>query len=145
MVGVLMLTFWSVRQLAVSIVKTTAMEESQQMAKTDMYGGGMGPGYSNYCLTMPMYPPLSGSMMPGTTMTKEDQLALEKYNKEMEKYNAEYAAACRAEQEKQEKLKEKNSNLAWMGSVTVYSILSLFGIFATALTLMVIKKNEMEG
>ena len=78
-------------------------------------------------------------------MTQDDKLALEKYNKEMEKYNADYVTACRAEQEKQEKLKEKEQRFAWMGSVTVYAILSLFGIFSTALTLLVIKKNEMEG
>lgn len=145
LIATLVLTFWSVRQLAVAIIKTTTETPEASLAKTDMYGGGMGMGYGNYCLIPPMYPPLSSSMMPGTTMTKEDKTALEKYNQDMEKYNAEYMAACKAEQEKQEKSKERKLNSAWFSSVVVYSILTLFGIFSTALTLVVIKKDEKEA
>ncbi|OGZ66465.1 MAG: hypothetical protein A3C50_00175 [Candidatus Staskawiczbacteria bacterium RIFCSPHIGHO2_02_FULL_43_16] len=146
LIATLVLTFWSVRQLAVSVIKTTTAPEAASV-KMDPYAGGMGmgPGYSNYCLTPPMYPALSSAMMPGTVMTKEDKAAMEKYEKEMQKYNEEYTAACKAEQQKQEKLKERGLNSAWFSSVAVYSILFLFGIFATALTLLVIKKSETEG
>lgn len=140
----LLLTLWSVKQLATALVKNVGGEyettASSGMKSPEM---GMGYGYNNYCLIMPMYPPLSSNMPPGSpSMTQEDKMALEKYNKEMERYNAEYSAACKAEMEKQDKLKMQSQQMGWSGAVTVYSILSLLGIFVSALSLMTIRKDE---
>ena len=145
LIGCLVLTLWSVKQLAVSIVKTVAPSSESVPGKVDAYGMGGYPGsYNNYCLIAPMYPPLSSSMMPGTTMTEDDKLSLEKYSKEMEKYNADYATACKEDLKKQEMAKEKMQKFACLGSVTVYAILALFGIFSTALALLVIRRNEAQ-
>ncbi len=149
LVALLALTFFSLAHLASSVVKTTSPAPEMGLAKTDPYGAGAGMGYNggynNYCLTMPVYPTLSSTMMPGTVMTKEDKDAMAKYEQEMKRYNDEYTAACKAEQEKQEKAKNKGLNSAWFGAIAVYTILSLFGIFATALALLIIRRSEIEG
>lgn len=146
LIALLVLTFCSLGKLAESIVKTTSPAPEMAAVKTDPYGGmGYGPGYNNYCLTPPPYPTLSSTMMPGTVMTKEDKATIEKYEQEMKRYNEEYAEACRKDMEKQEKAKEHKLNSAWFGAIAVYSILSLFGIFATALLLLVIRRSEIEG
>ena len=136
----LLLAFWSVQQLAQSLTTDRSQDYSMGMKG---YDAGMGVGYSNYCLTMPMYPMLSNTIMPETPpLTEEDKAAMEKYNKEMEKYNADYMVACKEDMAKQEKLRQQNKRLYIGSDVSVYAVLLLFSIFSAIVSFMAIRRAE---
>ena len=138
----LTLTFTSVQQLAKSITPGKSPDYSTAMNNYNTMG--MAPGnYNNYCLTMPMYPMLSNSMMPESApMSQDDKLALEKYNKELEKYNSDYMVACKEDVAKQEKLRQQKERFYLTSDVYVYAILLLLGIFSSIISFMVIRKAE---
>lgn len=134
----LALAFWSVQYLTMSIVKTKLGGYETYYSNSGSYGGG----YGSYCLQQPIYPSLSsfsGGMAP---LTKEDELAMNKYNKDLEKYNAEVAALCKADLEKQKMFQDAQDKSSSIGDMATYSILSLFSIYMAIITLMVIKRDE---
>lgn len=133
------LSFWSVENLTMSVVKM-ANGGYQSPAMAVGMGMGYGTTYSS-CLIPPTYPQYpSMGMMPGDNSV--DPVTMTKYSKDLEKYNSDYAAACRADVDKQEKTQTKQEKSLSSSDITVYSILSLLGIFSAVLSSMAIRKSE---
>ncbi len=146
LVAALILTFWAIKQFAISASTNAVMTEMSASASS-YNPGGMGGypggyGYNTYCLTMPVYPMLSSNGMPGTVMTAEDKAALAKYEQEMKVYNEEYTKACREDMAKQEMKESSKFKMAWLGGITIYAIIAVFGMLVTAATLFLIKRGE---
>lgn len=125
----LVLLFWAGQNLAVSAVKTVygGYENYQQNA------------YGNYCLQYPAMPPQD---MMGQPETKAQN---EKYTKELEKYNADFVAACKVDQAKQESAKAKQEESASIGNIAAFTLLTLGALIALAVSLKAIKKGESEA
>ena len=136
----LVLTFWAIQNLTMSVVK---LANGGYQVSVTMDKGGMGPGYgyTSYtsCLMSPMYPSPMGIGAPEADI---EPAAMAKYNSEMAKYNSDYAAACRADVDRQQKTQSLQEKSASSSDITVYSIMLLLGIFAAILSIMVIRKSE---
>ena len=87
----------------------------------------------------PMYPSPMGMGAPEAGI---EPAAMAKYNSEMAKYNSDYAAACRADVDRQQKTQSLQEKSASSSDITVYSIMLLLGIFAAILSIMAIRKSE---
>lgn len=136
------LAFWSVQHLTMAIVKTKLGGYETYYSNSGSYGGG----YGTYCLQQPAFPSLSSSSMGMgmgmAPLAKEDQDAMDEYNKEMEKYNAQVSVKCKADLEKQENYQRTQDKSSSVTDMATYSILSLFSVYVAIITLMVIKRDE---
>ena len=84
-------------------------------------------------------------MEMGTYQTPEAKAQSDKYMKDLEKYNADFTATCKADLEKQEISRKNQEKSALIGDVTGYSILTVLGLLVMAGALKMIRLSEVEA
>ncbi len=119
--------YYSVQSLTISIVKTA------NGGYENYYASG---SYGNYCLQYPVQPQCCQGE------SKEDKIAIDKYNKDLQKYNNDLEVKCMADLAKQEKSQENQVKSSSIGDITSYSILSFLSIVTVIISLLAIRKTE---
>ncbi len=143
-VASLWLTYWSLQNLTVSVIK--AVNGGYKIYSVNSAPGGyMGMGY-NPCMQPPMYPALSsGQSYPGEPVkvqSKEDKVVLDKYNQEYQEYTDKLEVECRADLAKEEKSKNNQEKSSFFGDIFQYAFSSLLSVMVLVIALVVIKKSE---
>ncbi len=141
----LVLVGWSLQNMTTAVIKS--VNGGYEINNTNAMMGG---GYYNPCIQVPIYPMLSsGQSYPGAPapieQSKEDKIALDKYNQDYEKYTNKLEVDCRADLEKQDRFsKNMEGSMQW-SDIYTYTFSLLLGVILLAISLLVIRKSEQEA
>ncbi len=107
----------------------------------DVYYSTTG-SYGTYCLQSPIYPqPTFSPGMEAPPTSKEDKVAMDTYNKELENYNVEITQKCKEDLVKQQQSQEKQNKSSAMSDVISNGVLSLFSLIVAGLSFKAIRKS----
>ena len=130
------LVFCSGQQFAIALVKIASGSYDDK---------GCASGYCpppmtfTSCILPPPYP--MQPQMGESSMMPQDPGAMDKYNQDYQRYAESYQKACQQDVARQQG-SQKNSSITEMAG---YAVLLLAGIVAAMVSLMAIKKAEMEA